>query len=264
MHLSNILNSEADCVCLHEGKFRDRERSGEQKMPFLTLENRIAYEYPDRAEEIIRSKRGEVDQLDIGGAKILGDIAYNYCPFIVPLARHFPEAKFIVMYRDGRAFVRSATLLHGEDKAPVGWPPENKPLTDLEKYISLGRLQPRKSSSHCKHWNEWGALNKNIWLWAETNKLILDSLSQIPAQRYKTIKFEDFVASPLETYGVIRDFLGLPGDLPNNVRSILQSRKINARSEYSIPPYEQWGLDDKNFFEEMAGDVMSKLGYWDE
>ena len=43
------VNSETDTTCLHEGKFRQEETSGEQVLSFLTLENRLAYEIPDAA-----------------------------------------------------------------------------------------------------------------------------------------------------------------------------------------------------------------------
>ena len=78
MHLANTLNAEPDCVCVHEGKFRLREESGDQKLPFLTLENRIAYEYPERAAEIARVADGVVvgsaivDQ--IGDGKSVADV----------------------------------------------------------------------------------------------------------------------------------------------------------------------------------------------
>ena len=104
MHLANCLNAEPGCTCVHEGKFRHRETSGEQILPFLTLENRIAYETPDKAAGIIDEKRAVIDTLDLEGLSHFGDIAYNNSPFLVPLSARFPTARFVLIVRDGRTF----------------------------------------------------------------------------------------------------------------------------------------------------------------
>lgn len=261
MLLANTLNTEPQCVCVHEGKFRHLETSGEQIIPFLTLENRIAYEYPERALEIIQTKRGNLDQVETGNASHFGDIAYNYCPFLRPLAQHFPQSKFIVIFRNGISFLRSATQLSGEDEVPVGWPPEEKPLTDLERYISLGRLQPRKASQASGDWQSWGAFEKNVWLWAETNRIVLDALEEIAPERVRIVRFEEFVSQPLDVYQGIRGFLGLSDDVPEEVKSVLLTRKVNARKNYWLPAYSEWTPQQKEFFRTTAGPVMQSLEY---
>ena len=261
MHLANTLNAESGCVCVHEGKFRHRETSGEQIIPFLTLENRIAYEYPERAEEIIRSKRENLYEVDVGAASHFGDIAYNYCPFLRPLAELFPAAKFIVVFRSGISFLRSATQLSGEDEVPVGWPPEEKPLTDLERYISLGRLQPRKDTDEAKEWDNWSAFEKNVWLWAETNRIVLDAMQTIAPERIHSVRFEEFVAAPMDVYSGIRQFLGFETALSEEVKSVLLSRGVNARKDYWLPNYNEWSPAQKAFFHAIAGPVMNTLGY---
>ncbi len=261
MHLANTLNAEPDCVCVHEGKFRLREESGEQKLPFLTLENRIAYEYPERAAQIIADKRGGMREVDFGDVRHVGDIAYNYCPFLEPLAGLFPDAKFIVIFRDGRTFVRSATLSDGEDEVPVGWPPADKELSDMERYISLGRLQPRRDSPHAIAWRDWDAFEKNTWLWAATNRIVLDALGNLPPERCLVVRFEAFVADPVAQYGAIREFLGFTEPLGEATRAVLESKKVNARKDYWLPAYEDWSPRQKSFFADLAGDVMERLDY---
>lgn len=261
MHLSNCLNAEEGCICVHEGKFRHREASGEQVLPFLTLENRIAYEEPERAQEIINAKRAVIDALDLRTVSHFGDIAYNNSPFLVPLSLRFPGAKFIVIVRDGRTFVRSATVLEGEDETPVGWPPDDKQTTRLEDYISLGRLQPRRGSPLQAEWVEWGALEKNVWLWAETNSLILDALSQIDKARWRLVRFEDFVSNPLHEYMKIRDFLGFEGDLSEEAKGVVLSPVVNASRRYSIPAYEDWSAEQRAHFARHAGPIMKQLEY---
>jgi len=260
MHLANVLNAEEDCTCSHEGKFRIREDSGEQILPFLTLENRIAYEYPERSDAIIAEKRSSIKDLEIEGS-VFGDIAYNNSPFLRSLARQFEDAKFILLFRDGRTFVRSSTVTEGEDEAPVGWPPGDKPLTQLERYISLGRLQPRRSDPCHDAWENWDAFQKNTWLWTETNRLILSSLEDIDPSRWMIVHFEAFVQDKLNIYAQIRKFVGIRNEMSEKVKSVLLAPKINSRKHYGIPLYEHWDENQKNFFWNMAGEIMEKLGY---
>ena len=261
MHLANSLNAEDTCTCVHEGKFRHRETSGEQILPFLTLENRLAYENPEKAQEIINAKRAVIDTLDLRGVSHFGDIAYNNSPFLVPLSIRFPRARFIVIIRDGRTFVRSATVLEGEDETPVGWPPDDKQTTRLEDYISLGRLQPRRGSPLAAEWAEWGAFEKNVWLWAETNTLIFDALQEIDEERWLLVRFEDFVSDPLRAYLRIRDFLGFENELSDETKAVLLSPVVNASRTYSIPVYRDWTAEQKAHFRQYAGAVMERLGY---
>ena len=260
MHLANVLNAESNCVCSHEGKFRFREESGKQILPFLTLENRIAYEYPEKRDEIIASKRSLIKNLDLEGS-FFGDFAYNNSPFLYSLAEYFENAKFIVLVRDGRSFVRSATVEEGEDEAPVGWPPSDKPLTQLEEYIALGRLQPRRNDPYRETWQDWDAFQKNIWLWTETNQLILSALEVIDPSRWLLVHFETFVQDKLNTYAQMRDFLGFTDSISEEVESVLLAPTINSRKHYSISPYKQWDEDQKTFFWNLAGETMEKLGY---
>jgi hypothetical protein len=261
MHLANCLNAEPGCTCVHEGKFRIRETSGEQILPFLTLENRLAYETPEKAADIINDKRAVIDTLDMEGLTHFGDVAYNNSPFLVPLSARFPGARFILIVRDGRTFTRSATVLEGEDETPVGWPPDDKETTRLEDYISLGRLQPRRDSPLRDEWADWGAFEKNVWLWAETNALILDAMQQIERDRWLLVKFESFVADPLLEYTKIRNFLGFHGDLPEETKEVLLSPTVNASGRYFIPVYEDWSAEQKAHFARIAGPVMEQLGY---
>ena len=260
MHLANVLNSEENCLCLHEGKVRSREQAGDEVLPFLTLENRVGYEYPERREEIINEKRACIDSL-VTKYDYFGDIAYNNSPFLPALAKRFPQSRFLVIFRDGRSFVRSAALADGEDEVPAGWAPNNKPLTQLERYISLGRWQPRKGSSLQAAWQNWDYFQKNTWLWAETNKVLLEDLEGISPERFLMVKFEDFVANKIDVYREIRQFLGFSGPLPENVEEILVSKGINSRPGYTIPAYGDWAAEDKEFFWQIAGTMMQRLGY---
>ena len=96
-------------MCVHEGKFRLREESGDQKLPFLTLENRIAYEYPERAAEIIDEEG--IEALTLRG--IARDLGVSHgAP-----NRHFQNkaALLAALAADGWLKARDATLNAAEN-----------------------------------------------------------------------------------------------------------------------------------------------------
>jgi hypothetical protein len=231
MTFSNALNSEVATTCLHEGKFRHEEISGQQLLPYLTLENRLAYETRSSAVEIISKKRsGLIELAKTRGDSWFGDIAYNNSLFVSALAAHYPEAKFVVFFRDCLDFIRSATSLEGKDDAPVGWPPANKPLSDVERFIALGRLQPHEGSNASEQWQVWSHLAKNIWLWSETNRLLLDQIDTLPTRRWHRVNFAQFKADPVKSYHEVRSFLGFANEIRKETLHVLMDRPINLRN----------------------------------
>jgi len=262
MLLANLLNSEGDVTCVHEGKFRFGEESGKQVLPFLTLENRHGYEYPETKVEIIASKRPvDIVQNLHAEHKFLGDIAYNNSIFVKELAAQFPKAKFLISIRDGRDFVRSATVLKGEDLTPVGWGPADKELSPMERYISLGRLQPREGDPAKTDWPNWDCFEQNSWLWNETNRLIFDALEEISKDRYHVIPLEDFKKDGLGTYLRIREFLGISGDVSQTTEELLLSPQINVKSHKDLPHYTQWTDEMNDLFWKQCAPMMEKLNY---
>lgn len=262
MTLTNLLNSERNVVALHEGKFRDGDKSGDQILPFLTLQNYHAYCFPREAEQILQKTRnhttvmGSVDE----GVSIFGDIAYNYAPFVAVLPRLLCDSKLLFIYRDGRDFVRSAYTAEIPDPTPVGWLDEGRPITRLERYITLGRLRPKPGDPLEVDWPDLTPVEKNAWLWAETNRLILEGLNSWKPQNIFRIKFEDFAAAPLDIYKDIRNFLGIVTPLPEAVEHILE-KPINARRQTVLPPWQEWDEMTTREFWKFADSMMKKLGY---
>ncbi len=260
MTLANLLNAEENVVCLHEGKLRHGETSGDQWIPMLTLQNLRAYHHPNEAENLLTKTRSQLSSL-LSEHKLtaLGDIAYNYAPFVAVIPRLFPAAKLLVVCRDGRDFVRSAYALSKPDPAPVGWS-DTAATTKVERFIELGRLRP--STSHPLHdtWSGLSPLEKNAWLWAETNRLILEGLDAWSESRTLVLRFEEFFSDPARHYETVRRFLGLGGPVPKAVLSILE-RPINARPVRVLAPWTEWDAKTQRGFDDFAGDMMQRLGY---
>lgn len=263
MSLTNLLNSEEEVSCLHEGKFRSREQSGEKLLPFLTLQNGRAYARPDKALDLFAKTRGTMQAIgDAGGAALFGDVAYNYAPFIPAIMSLYPSAKVFVVVRDGRDFVQSATTITGEDETPVGWPPNDKSLDALEQFIALGRWRPRKGEPWAAEWeSNFDHFEKNAWLWAETNRIMLDSFVTVPENQRMLIRFEDFFTTLEDSYGLLRRFLGIHTDLNQEIRTLITAKPINHRRHPAVGKPDTWSLTMHDQFDAIAGDVMRRLGY---
>jgi len=261
MAIVNVLAAEPGVTCTHEGKFRHAEVAGQQVLPFLTLENRLAYERPHEAAEMFARTRGNLYEIarERGGTHF-GDIAYNYAPFLAPIAARYPETKLIVFFRNGIEFVRSAAQASGVDPAPVGWPPREKPLSAVERFIELGRLAPRQDDPLAPRWESFDHVARNAWLWSETNRLILDGIASRPPGSTFVIRYEQFFADPVSGYAELRKFLDLVAEPLPRVLDILRL-PINRRADKAIGPYESWSRTQRDRFRELAGPMMRRLHY---
>ena len=267
MSVANAFNAESDVLCLHEGKIRVGEEEGDQVIPYLTLQNLAAYQRPGDAEELFRKARDEMPsaRLDEAGQtsnlRLIGDIAYNYAPFVEILPQVFPDARIIFMFRDGRDFVRSVYTDESPDPTPVGWC-EPRTMNRVERFIALGRLRPRSEDALSQDWESMSPVAKNAWLWSETNRLILDGLEshRWDSDRICRVRFEDFVTDPHRAYGRMRSFVGLDGETAPRVFETLDA-PINARRRKLLPAWADWSREDRNDFRRFAGEVMGRLGY---
>jgi hypothetical protein len=261
MGLANALGAENGVTCTHEGKIRTLEQVGAQVLRFLTLENRLAYETPKDALALFKATRGNMIDIAMASASThFGDIAYNYAPFLHPLSTCYPNAKLIVFFRSGIDFVRSATQSVGEDQTPIGWPPRQKMLTSIERYVGLGRLAPRIGDPLAARWGSLDHIARNAWLWAETNRLILEGIARRPAGTTFVIRFEQFFTDPVSNYPALREFLGLSGATSPQVLSLLH-HPINQRTAKVAPAFDSWTELERDQFREFAGEMMQTLEY---
>lgn len=263
MALANLLNSEVDTLCLHEGKMRLRERAGEKLLPFLTLQNSAAYARPDQALELFKKARSNMYEVaHAKRARFFGDVAYNYAPFFTAISEIFPEARIFVIFRDGRDFVQSATTNSDVDEAPVGWAPNGKALSHVEQFIAMGRWRPRPGERWSADWTEnFDHFEKNAWLWAETNRVILDALPLIDPGRLMILRFENFFSNLADSYSELRQFLGMTHPLPERTAALIAEKPINRRVDRIIGKPESWSKHMHLKFDDIAGQTMCQLGY---
>jgi hypothetical protein len=260
MMLAHLLDSEEGVGCLHEGNRLGGDGGRRQVLEYLTLQNLVAYHSPADALNIIQAKRaGMAAVAEARGIRLLGDIAYNYAPFVSVLPRASPGCRLIAIFRDGREFVRSVMTAENPDPTPVGWL-DRPPSTRVERYIALGRLRPAPHDPLAAEWPTLSAVARNAWLWAETNRLILDGLQAWNPQDVISIKFESLMADLGAGYESVRSFLGIVGPM-SEATWRLCSAPINPRREKPMPPWSNWQHEDQEDFRRFAGAMMLRLGY---
>ena len=217
----------------------------------INIESRLVYEKKISGLNLVNEKRG-IQILSAALKKykkiIFCDVAYYNSVLGDHLIKIHKNAKFIGIIRDCKSFVRSATCISGEDKLPVGWPKDTKPLSSREKFIKLGRLRPISSDPYNEEWKKFTAISKNIWLWRETNMLLMGIKKHYPS-RSLLISYETLSKYPDLFWAKIQKFLpsiDLTSLISKN-QIVDQNIKNKKKGGYQIPAFEQWSKDEKRF-----------------
>lgn len=117
------------------------------------------------------------------GASVVGDkCPITYINNMPMFAKKFPNAKFIIVVRDGRDVV--ASQIRGYHK----WPPGNP--------------------DHADHWM-FPTVQQAQHLWLQVNKNTIRSLAQVDHKRYLTFRYEDAATDPDDFCEKISKFLGV-------------------------------------------------------
>lgn len=255
--LARALDSLDGVAACHEG-YRAAEKASGPLLPLINLENRQAYLDPDKARALVASKRGveALQALELD-THTLVDVAYYNPVIAMALLEAHPSLRLVAIIRGLEPFVRSATAMEGEDLLPVGWPRPDKPLTPREKFIEIGRIKPGKDSSEAEQWDDWSAIMRNIWLWRETNSLLMDAKRAYP-DRVLLLRFEQLSAEALPFMMSITDHLGLSGEQLVTGLDNAQGHRNRKASGYQIGPMSEWS-DEERAFAEAAQTILGKF-----
>ena len=256
MFVAKTLNSLPDIVATHEGHVIRENKS--PALPLLNFHNRKAWYDPDFAAHTVAKMRSkDVLVAATDDASVFVDIAFNNAPFMGALAAQHPAAKFMAIFRRCEGFVRSATVVIGEDTQPAGWPDRNKQLTDREKFIELGRLKPSHDSEFGELWDDWSAIQRNIWLWTTVNSHLFDFIQRTDAAN--KLLFEDLVDDPVTFWDVCLAAIG-QNSLDKLERCVaLSARKTNQRVTYQIGPATEWSKAERALHEKLALPLEEKI-----
>jgi len=256
MFLATTLDALPNVVGLHEGHAPGDPPT--PRLPLINLQNRKSWHDPAYAERTVAEMRDFAALAKAAGdADVLADVAFYNAPLLVPLARQHSNSTLFVIFRRCEGFVRSATIVSGEDRQPAGWPDRSKSLTDRERFISLGRLKPRSGSDDAEQWPGWSAIQRNIWLWHSVNTHLL-RVADCHANCHMLF-YEDLVADPKKFWtGFLREL-----DLcceSNLARCVERSaRKMNQRPSYQVSATDTWGEGEIALYERLARPLERKL-----
>ena len=191
-----------------------------------------------------------------------GDSSNKLSWLIPDLAAAFPKARFIHLVRDGRKVAssyfhklgsecyddRSTRILqaHYDDAdAHPAPPPEKRYWWPL----------PRRGSADASRFRAFSQFERICWHWAELNRLVLEELSQLPAERTLFVRLEELRSSPSEVRG-LTEFLDLP--YQDQAYGIFaRPHNVNRPEDRLLDPGQ------RQQFEAIAGDMLARLGYAD-
>jgi hypothetical protein len=213
--------------------------------PKLVFPAKIAYELwkkgeAETCELAILSARYELVRDSFLRCKMYVETNNRLTFFAPQLAVAFERSKFIHLVRHPGAFVRSA-IRRGYYARRGLW--------------SEGRIVPLDKELK---WEQMSEIEKNGWLWNETNLFAERFKEDMPNDRVITIKSEDLYSNA-QTIDKICDFLGMAPLSKGRVEAILR-RPINAQRSGAFPKYSDWTQDQKEQLREYAA-LAKEYGY---
>ncbi len=225
--------------------------------PHLSFEAFVKWRTPRHkkwVENRIRHKRSNIIKQIMANNMIYVESSH-YTSLLIEELYNLYNAKFVHLYRDGRYFVRSALEKGWHKQEPLKY--RIKTLVRRRWLIDTGRERvdqrlapPRKLKTR---------FEKLAWLWSETNEHILRYLSSIPDESKFSIRVEDFNKDMLID---LQNFIGVSSG-PETINEMLAiaNRKPNKSKDFASPLSEDWSGWQKQRFNEIAGEMMHKLGY---
>lgn len=182
---------------------------------------------------------------------------------IEPLLEMFPNAKFLLVTRDGRKVTSSffyklreemyddesvrvmQTWLKNTKKSPMP-PPEKKYWWNI----------PRKGQAFHQEFEAFDRLERTAYHWAECHRFILEKFEKINPSQVKKVRLEDMVADGNILKETL-EFLGVDDD-PFHFEYIQSPKNVFFPLDFQLT---QSQLEK---FNRIAGPMMKTLGYADK
>jgi len=139
--------------------------------------------------------------------------------FLAPaILRTVPDARFIHLPRPPADVVRSGLRR--------GW--------YAGHHRDSSRIRPRPGTEHAHRWQTYTVVQKNLWLWDETNRWILNFTASLPPQQCLRLKAEDLFAGRSAALQRLFAFASASAPPQKKIRAIL-NKKLNAQKK-ELPP----------------------------
>ena len=164
--------------------------------------------------------------------------------FLAPIILDiFSKAKFIHLVRSPGEVVRSGMRRnwyagHHNDKT---------------------RIEPIKTEQR-EAWHNYTPFQKNLWLWNETNRWILEFSSTLPANQIILVRSEDIFSGQKETISAIFSFIHAPAPPKHKVNRVL-GKKLNKQRTGIFPKPSNWTDEMYQDLITITGKTAEMLGY---
>lgn len=155
-----------------------------------------------------------------------------------------PDAKFIHIVRDPRAVVRSMVRRK--------WYEGNR----FDKF----RISPQLGQPYYDKWDDMTNFEKNVWLWTETNRWIMDFTSTLPVEKKLFIKAEEVFLPQDDALKRLFQFIDSPQPDKKKILRITV-KKLNQQLTGDFPEATLWTFQMNNQMNQIAKLMASKLGY---
>ena len=256
MFLAATLGSLPGVAAFHEG--HDVGDPSSPRLPLINLQNGPAWHDPALAHRTVAQRRDYATLgAAAGDADLVIDVAFYNAPLLRALAERLPAARLLVVFRRCESFVRSATIVEGEDLQPAGWADPTKALTDRERFIAMGRLRPGPGTPEAEAWPQWSAIQRNIWLWHTVNTRLAAMVEELP--QAVPLFFEQLVAEPAGFWFNCLAALGIDGP-GHRARCVERSSiRMNARPDYQVGPASSWDRAERQLYEHIALPLEAQL-----
>ena len=156
-----------------------------------------------------------------------------------------PDAKFIHLVRDPREVVRSMMRRK--------WYGGNR----YDKF----RISPQFGQPCHDKWDEMTIFEKNTWLWAETNRWIMDFTNTLPEKKKLFIKAEEVFSAKGDALKRLFEFIDSPQPHRKKILKIL-IKKLNRQLTGDFPDSTVWTSQMNDQMNLIAKPIALKLGYF--
>lgn len=211
-------------------EYKMRVEYGEQFIAPFT--DRKPFKLKKQRQKVVEWVYGDIDKYDV-----FVDSSNQACYWMSEIYDKFPQVKFIILTRDGRDVVTSASNrnwhLYNEHEH---LPPEGNPF--LEK------------------WDDLSIVEKNTWFWVEKNRRILENLKGLPEEIYRLYRIEDCHKDS------VLDEIEKFAEIPTVGRHFVKVKTYNSKKLMHVIHHpELWTLQMRKEFNNMAKNMMERLGY---
>ncbi len=236
--LSALLGAAANVFVYHEPR------------PRLFMLSKLAYRYArqDAASDVLREAFSVARKELLDYSLSCGKGYVETSPQVTFLAPHIlktvPEAKFIHLVRNPAAVVRSGMRRH--------WYAGHS--------YDVSRITPLPGTELYSRWGDLSPFQKNLWLWDETNRWILDFAAQVPERQKLLVQAERIFSADERVIDELFAFIAADVPAERKVKSIL-GKRLNVQRMGTFPAPNEWSPEMRGELVRVTGETAARLGY---